>query len=961
MLDLLDQVEQNLAVSKIGIQEFAESSDFCDKPLYPRQRVLLKTIFLEELTGYEEDILDYWIAGGRNGSEVVISPDIRERVQYLRDAGYEHFREIDLVGGRRSSKGFMTGMALGKVMWDTLQLQDPGRYYGIDPDKDIFFSCVAGSEAQAKEFQYADFSSTIESCKAFEPYLAKSLETEFRVSTPEDLRRLRARKSKGIKLDKDIAKLRGKALAANAGTLRGSATMAIAIDEMAWMITGESKASADQVYSAANPSLDQFGKAAIIFCNPPEAPIWMADLSHKPIGEIKIGDKVVGWNKELPKDCVSRGRVLQESIVTNVMRRQSPIVKVTMESGRSFRCTPDHKWLTLSSGGSKKNGEWYAEPKVGRKLAHVIDPTPQLPEDLKRDAAWLGGLFDGEGYAARAKALTICQSKNVNPKICENIERVLNSLGFDWTYHQINSKLGEGGAYHIKAYQDERRSKQAAVDFANWTTPVQLHKLQDKVFTSGWRNEDRIKSIEEDGEGEVIALTTSTGNYICNGYASKNCNSSPYSKVGMFYERVQASMVPFDPNYSPGEQITQNRQNGSPLSMTFQFPSWALFEGYQDDPNRRFRKAITVSPDWDPEEKNEDGSDKWSAEDQAQITIARAEEAANPENYKVERRGKFAEVTAAYLNPEMVDIIYMGVPESSEIDPDTQKEIRKYTQLNTNWGQGATNLFKYKAHLDPSSTTAGFGFALGHIEMFKNHRDEMEEHVVFDIVKRWNPKDFPGETIKWDTVINEVIGYCDLFRPYEVTFDQFQSAEPVQTLKYALHERGIEGVNVYVNTATLEKNWYRAETFKTAINHHRVHAPNDTEDAELSCNELKFLQVKNTGGRYPRVDKQDFGPVTTKDIADCMMEVVQGLIGNIIAGHMRDRAAQAVMAGGAPGGFRIGGNETPSLDSLHPNLAGYYGNQKRTGEQAVPYNTNPLNSGGRLGGGRRSIARRGRR
>lgn len=76
---------------------------------------------------------------------------------------------------------------------------------------------------------------------------------------------------------------------------------------------------------------------------------------------------------------------------------------------------------------------------------------------------------------------------------------------------------------------------------------------------------------------------------------------------------------------------------------------------------------------------------------------------------------------------------------------------------------------------------------------------------------------------------------------------------------------------------------------------------------------------------------------------------------------MRDRAAQAVMAGGAPGGFRIGGNETPALDSLHPNLAGYYGNQKRSGEQAMPYNTNPLNSGGRLGGGRRGIARRGRR
>lgn len=701
MLDLLDQVEQNLAVSKIGIQEFAESSNFCNKPLYPRQRVLLKTIFLEELTGYEEDVLDHWIKGGRDGTEIAISPDIRERVEYLRDQGYEHFREIDLVGGRRSSKGFMTGMALGKVMWDTLQLQDPGRFYGIDPDKDIFFSCVAGSEAQAKEFQYADFSSTVESCKAFEPYLAKSLETEFRVSTPEDLRRLRDRRSKGIKLEKDIARLRGKALAANAGTLRGSATMALVIDEMAWMIAGESKASADQVYSAANPSLDQFGKAAIIFCN-----------------------------------------------------------------------------------------------------------------------------------------------------------------------------------------------------------------------------------------------------------------SSPYSKVGMFYERVQVAMTPYDPNYAPGEQITRDRKNGTPMSMAFQFPSWALFEDYQSDPERRFRKAITVSADWDPDEKNEDGTDKWSPDDKAQILIARSEEASDPDAYKVERRGKFAEVTAAYLNPDMVDIIYMGVPKGKPvIDPVTSKEIREYLQINTNWGAGATNLFKYKAHLDPSSTTAGFGFALGHLELFENSRGETEEHVVFDIIKRWNPKDFPGETIKWNVVINEVIEYCDLFRPYEVTFDQFQSAEPVQTMKYALQERGIEGINVYVKTATLEKNWYRCETFKTAINHHRVHAPNDTEDLELSANELKFLQVKNTGGRHPRVDKQDIGLIKTKDMADCMMEVVDALIGNVIAGHMRDRAAQAVMAGGAPGGFRIGGKELPPLDSLHPNLSGYYGLNKRFGEQGVAYNSDPTFSKGVTGRGRRGINR----
>jgi hypothetical protein len=672
-LDLLEQVESSLSVSRISIVEFAESDMFCNKPLYPRQRVLLKLLFLEELTNYEEDVLNLWIAGGRNGSEITISPNIRERVEYLKRREYPHFREVVLVGGRRSSKGFCTGMALGKIMWDTLQLQDPGRHYGIDPDKDIYFSCVAGSEAQAKEFQYADFSSTVESCKAFEPYLTKSLETEFRVATAEDIRRVQQRKARGVKLDKDVAKLRGKALAANAGTLRGSATMALCIDEMAHMIPGESKASADQVYGAAEPSLDQFRKDGMMFLN-----------------------------------------------------------------------------------------------------------------------------------------------------------------------------------------------------------------------------------------------------------------SSPYSKVGMFYERHRAAMEPYDEAMMPGQMIDAERNNGDPTSMTLQYPSWALFEGYQNDPHRRFRNAITVSPDWDIDEKLENGEDKWSEDDKTAIIAARTKEAGNPETYKVERRGQFAEVTDAYLNPSMVDRIFLGIP--CGFTAEGKVELAPF---GLNFGQGATNLFKYKFHLDPSSTTAGFGFAIAHLDMFPDIQGGESPHVVFDLIKRWNPKEFPGSTIVWSIVIDEIMNYADLFRPDEITFDQFQSAEPIQTLKYGLMERGIEGIAIYEKTATLEHNWFRAETFKTAMNHGLVHAPRDclAIDPYGPDQELKFLQKKNTGGRYPRVDKQDIGPVQTKDMADCIMECVDYLIGNQLQTLMRDRAVSAVVAPGAHGGFRIGGNAQSPLGDIHPNLAGYYGGLGREGEQ----------------------------
>jgi len=89
---------------------------------------------------------------------------------------------------------------------------------------------------------------------------------------------------------------------------------------------------------------------------------------------------------------------------------------------------------------------------------------------------------------------------------------------------------------------------------------------------------------------------------------------------------------------------------------------------------------------------------------------------------------------------------------------------------------------------------------------------------------------------------------------------------------------------------------------------------------------LKFLQQINTSGKFPRVDKQDVGPVTTKDEADCVMTVVEYFLANQIANRTREQLAQGP-APGAPGGFGIGGGER----AMPSELAGYY--QRRGGEQ----------------------------
>lgn len=637
--NILDQLDANLNNKKISVEEFAESAKFCGKRLYPRQKLLLKLIFLEELTDREEKILDYWIDGGRNKSEIKISPLIRERTEYLRQNGYDHFREVVLVGGRRSSKGFITGLAFAKRMFDTMALQDPGQHYGIDKEKEIYFSCVASSQDQAKKYQYADFSSTVNSCIAMQPYISKLQELEFSVATEADLRKLEAFKRQGRRVQRDISKLRGAALPANASTIRGSATMAICFDEMAHLQEGGSYQSATEVYEAAIPSLAQFGKDAMIFCN-----------------------------------------------------------------------------------------------------------------------------------------------------------------------------------------------------------------------------------------------------------------SSPYSKVGKFYERWEESLA------------VENDKPSAPFMMGIQFPSWALFEGWWEDPEYLGpKKCITVSPDWDADRRVVDDDEKlfYVEEDRQAILIAKEEERQEPDKYKVERRGKFAEVVDSYLRPEMVEMMFLGKP----LADGTGHEPLKSNYETGYYGN------RYKAHLDPSSTTAGFGFALGHSEAIAEG-DREREHVVFDVIKRWNPRDFPGQVIDWEPILEEVMRYLELFQPYELTMDQFNSDFPIAWLRRELRNTRWGGnVRVYQKTATAQANWNRAEIFKTALYQGLVHAPYDTDDTKLCADELKFLQEIKSG-RTPRVDKQDVGPVQTKDMADCVMEVTEALIGNTIARDIRSDLGLEGMRMGAEGGYALGGtNRGPLKDN----------------------------------------------
>ena len=99
--DLLEQFTSSIIKEKVDIVTFAEDQRFLGRKLYPRQKTVLKILYLLDLDDYDKAVIKEW---ENPEGECTICPNIYDRIDYLKEKGYPHFRIIQLVGGRRSSK-----------------------------------------------------------------------------------------------------------------------------------------------------------------------------------------------------------------------------------------------------------------------------------------------------------------------------------------------------------------------------------------------------------------------------------------------------------------------------------------------------------------------------------------------------------------------------------------------------------------------------------------------------------------------------------------------------------------------------------------------------------------------------------------------------------------------------------------------------------------------------------------
>lgn len=257
---------------------FIISQDWLGKPnLYPRQATLIKIIFLRDdlFTGYDREVIAEWQARFAETNPDAddnkfsawtkgLQPDLYQRIAYLKKRGYKWFPELIVAIGRRGSKGYLSALAMSYVLWHYISKGNPQEFYGIDQEKPLAVAVFAGKKEQAKENLWGDLYSVITTAPCFTPFISEAQAESLTIYAPYDFVRMHKMAARGLSSTRDMASFRVVPRESTPLAPRGPAGCILAFDEAAHVKNAGVTREFGVVYSAAKPSLDQFGQDGFI-------------------------------------------------------------------------------------------------------------------------------------------------------------------------------------------------------------------------------------------------------------------------------------------------------------------------------------------------------------------------------------------------------------------------------------------------------------------------------------------------------------------------------------------------------------------------------------------------------------------------------------------------------------------------------------------------------------------------
>ena len=138
-------------------------------------------------------------------------------------------------------------------------------------------------------------------------------------------------------------------------------------------------------------------------CLSPETPVLLRDMSWRPIGDLKVGDQILGVDEELTVSTGGRSlRHWRETEVQAVWTIRKPAYRIDFSNGIEIIASADHRFLCSSKGGLKWRTVAELEYRVDRygsvRIPEVYRSSASLDYQSPAFAAgYLSGAQLGDG------------------------------------------------------------------------------------------------------------------------------------------------------------------------------------------------------------------------------------------------------------------------------------------------------------------------------------------------------------------------------------------------------------------------------------------------------------------------------------------------------------------------------------------------------------------------------------
>lgn len=257
-------------------------------------------------------------------------------------------------------------------------------------------------------------------------------------------------------------------------------------------------------------------------CVAPETLVCTDDLRWVPVGEVKPGDGLLGFDEEVAKQ--GERRRMRRATAVSTKRLTKPGVEVAFSNGVTIHCSDDHGFLAHRYKG---NGpfQWVRayELRPGARAMSVIDVRGPL---TTWEAGYLSGLYDGEGYLSSGGMGLVSGLSQAPGPVWENYCRGMANIGLSGFYSRQKNSDGVHTSKHSGA---------PTLQMLQLLRPKRLlnkYGYEGKCVPSG-TEKVYVKSVTPIGPIEVVSLETDCHTFVAEGIASHNSFNKTYDKGRM--------------------------------------------------------------------------------------------------------------------------------------------------------------------------------------------------------------------------------------------------------------------------------------------------------------------------------------------------------------------------------------------------------------------------------------------